>query len=86
MIFKTVQLANLKPGENFRRIRSGNPSAMAYTKLFYNRANKVLGYKASYTCGRADDIGYSIELKPTSPVIREDDYLIYRPFEEFSES
>ena len=67
-----VDLRSLKPGEAFYRIRGDKLSAYQYTKGGYNRPNKALGYKASFTCGREDDISYSVELKPGTEVLKAD--------------
>lgn len=67
-----VDLRALKPGESFYRIRGDKLSANQYTKGGYNRANKVMGWKASFTCGRDDDISYSVELAPGTGVLRAD--------------
>jgi hypothetical protein len=66
---RVVQLRDIAPGEYFHRLRKGVPSKHVYEKLGYNPRNKRLGYSASFTCGREDDIGYSIELNPNTPVI-----------------
>ena len=68
------ELRDLKPGTEFYRIRGGYTSLNRYTKLGYNRANKMLGWKASYTCGRDDDISYSVELKPGTMVLPAEKY------------
>jgi len=74
-----VHLRDLKPGTDFYRLRI-HPGAgvhrisnNVYTKLGYNRANKMMGWKASYTCGRDDDIGYSVELNPDTLVVTTED-------------
>ena len=70
-----VHLRDLKPGTDFYRLRVHPGSGLhqisrnVYTKLGYNRANKLMGWKASYTCGRDDDIGYSKELHPDTLVV-----------------
>ena len=66
---RVVQLRDIAPGEYFHRLRKGVPSKHVYEKLGYNPRNKRLGYSASFTCGREDDIGYSIALNPNTPVI-----------------
>ena len=73
-----VHLRDLKPGTDFYRLRSDGSglhriSNNVYTKLGYNRANKAMGWKASYTCGRDDDIGYSVELNPDTLVVTTED-------------
>lgn len=82
-----VELRDLVPGTDFYRLRSDGSglhriSNNVYTKLGYNRANKMLGWKASYTCGRDDDIGYSLELRPDTLVVTTEDIsLRFQPVE-----
>ena len=68
------ELRDLKPGAEFYRIRGGYTSANRYTKLGYNRANKAMGWAATFTCGRDGDISYSVELKPGTLVLSADKY------------
>lgn len=68
------ELRDLAPNAEFYRIRGGYTSANRYTKLGYNRANKAMGWAATFTCGRDDDIGYSVELKPGTMVLPADRY------------
>jgi len=69
-----VVLRDLPKGSIFHRIRAGTISPVQYEKLFYVPANKQWGYKASYCCGREDDIGYSTNLRPDLPVVLSEEY------------
>jgi hypothetical protein len=61
-------LRSLHSGAEFFRIRNGQPMKRRMQKLGYNRANKMMGYSASFTCGYDDDIGDSMELSPDTLV------------------
>ena len=64
-----VQLRDLKPRQEFYRVRAGKLSQYRYQKLGYNRANKAMGWAASFTCGREDDISFDIQLNPDTYVM-----------------
>ena len=74
-----VHLGDLKPGTEFYRLRLHPGSGLhqisrnVYTKLGYNPANKSMNWKASYTCGRDDDIGYSVQMNPDTLVVTVED-------------
>jgi len=63
------QLRDLPAGSQFFRVRAGKASNNVYSKEGYNRPNRVMGWKASFTCGRDDDISYSVELAPSTVVL-----------------
>jgi len=63
-----ITLRALPAGGDFFRIRNGQPTKRRMQKLGYNRANKMMGQSASFTCGYEDDIGDSMELSPDTLV------------------
>ena len=67
-----ITLRDLPAGGDFFRIRNGQPMKRRMQKLGYNRANKMMSYSASFTCGYEDDISDSIELSPDTLVFDAD--------------